>query len=83
MLHNNVYNVATQEIRLMVQKTSPVLGPAMLWAAWKGGDDSGEVITALISLGGKPNQVRFAIKKRHFKSTSTVCFPNFLNEIKK
>ena len=46
-----------QEISKIIKKTSPVLGPAMLWAAWKGGDDSGDVLTALISLGGKPNQV--------------------------
>ena len=46
-----------QEISKIIKTTSPVLGPAMLWAAWKGGDDSGDVLTALISLGGKPNQV--------------------------
>jgi hypothetical protein len=41
----------------MFYNIGPVLGPAMLWAAWKGGEDSAEVLKTLISLGGKPNQV--------------------------
>jgi hypothetical protein len=55
-----------QEINNIIKKTSPNLGPAMLWASWKCGEESGDVLTTLINLGGKPNHVNtfFSLPKK-------------------
>ena len=56
--HCSLFFNLFKEIINLVKQSSPGLGPAMLWAAWKCAEDSAEVLTTLISLGGKPNQVR-------------------------
>jgi len=58
------------EIIDIVNRTAPSLGPAMLWASWKGGDNISEVLSALINLGGKANQVRVFKHEAHGRTLS-------------